>query len=95
MIYYQRKHIYTEEKKQAGCLNHGVVILVAAKLKTEQLWEVYFSIRDTRQPKRQAATLIILQPLSCMLIMTTNIYEGINCLYKSMKVPYSNFEVHL
>ena len=30
--------------------------------------------------------------ISSMLIVTTNIYEGITCLYK---VPYCNFEVHL
>ena len=30
-----------------------------------------------------------------MLIVNTNICEGITSLYKYMKVTYSNFEVHL
>ena len=49
----------------------GVVILVAAKLRRQRLKEV-LETNCTRQPKRHAATLIILS--SCMLIVTTNNY---------------------
>ena len=29
-----------------------------------------------------------------ILFVTLNICEGLTCLYKYMKVPYGNFEVH-
>ena len=49
----------TLNKIQVCCFNHGVVA---------EETESVGVIRDTRQPKRHAVTLIILQHLSCMLI---------------------------
>ena len=41
---------------------------------------------------KETATVIILQPLSCMLIVTINICEEITCSYKNMKV--ATLKVH-
>ena len=86
-MYVKLLHIHASEtlslKKQVGCFNHGVGTLVASKLKRQRLWEVY-CIRDyNHKATKETAALIILQPSSCMLIVTTNICKGITCLYKN------------
>ena len=37
---------FTALQKQIGCFNHWVVTLVAAKVRRQLLWEVYFGNRD-------------------------------------------------
>ena len=57
----------------------------------------FTSVLDTIIAKKtkETATLIILQLVSCMLIVTTDICKGITSLYKIMKVLYCNLGVHL
>ena len=72
---------YTLEK-QVCCFNHGVVILVASQAE-ETGYERFTLVLETivaQGNQRDSYTLIILQPLSCVLIVTTNICEGNNWL---------------